>query len=134
MTTDKVLDNLRVKANKYKYLANRLDLPLVIVVAGERNAAMDIGMLQNALNGVSSMSMTVDPFATPGQVVLTRIKTWTTSDPARFDPALTAVGWVQVGDADPGTLTLIGVPSAARSLPDITSPFLMIGLSISGSQ
>ena len=75
MTTDKVLDNLRVKANKYKYLANRLDLPLVIVVAGERNAAMDIGMLQNALNGVSSMSMTVDPFATPGQVVLTRIKT-----------------------------------------------------------
>ena len=133
VTTDTVLTNLYSKVRRYRYLANKLDLPLLVVVAGEKNSAMDIRMVQNALNGVGSMSMTVDPLATPGQAVRMRIKKWTTNVPARFDPALTAVGWVQIGETDPGTLTLIDVPSAARSLPEITSPLIKIGPSIAGS-
>lgn len=117
--TDKVRDAIRDKASRYTGLADSLEIPLLVVLAAEPALPFSKDLLSRALAGGQSLAVAFNPFR-PGPIANAPVRLNDQDVPAVFDPAFSAVGWLEPGIDRPGSMTLFQVPSAARPL---TVPF-----------
>jgi hypothetical protein len=109
-TADMVLDRIRAKTSRYRRLAASHEDALVVVLAGEEHA----GLVAKTLEGHNVVSMTFDALAA-GTIGATQTRLRQNDNPPEFDPALSAVGWVDAL-ADEPSLTLWPVPGATVPL------------------
>lgn len=115
VSSDDVIDNIRRKVRKYKKLATSEGAALVVVVASEPGTSLGRDLIARTLEGKSVMSLAIDPYGsatTNGRPVKLR---QTESSPT-FDPALSAVGWVEVLGAPKPHLTLWPMENAKISV------------------
>lgn len=103
------------KVSRYTGLADSLDVPLLVVLAAEPALPLSKDFLGRALAGVQALTIAFDPFR-PGPIATGPMRLNEQDVPAAFDPVLSAVGWLQTGIDQPGSMTLFHVLSAARPL------------------
>ena len=113
--TDMVRGAISDKASRYTGLADSLDVPLLVVLAAEPALPLSKDFLASALAGVQALTVAFDPFR-PGPIATGPMRLNEQDVPAAFHPALSAVGWLQPGIDQPGSMMLFDVPSAARTL------------------
>ena len=111
--TDKVRAAISDKASRYTELANSLNVPLLVVLAAEPALPLSKDFVASALTGAQALTIAFDPFR-PGPIASGPMRLNHQDVPAAFDPALSAVGWLETGIDQPGSMTLFHVPSAAR--------------------
>lgn len=117
--TDVVRRAINDKASRYTGLAESLDVPLLVVLAAEPSLPFSKSLVSSALAGAQALEFSLDPFR-PDTITIPPMRFNQLDVPAVFHPALSAVGWLEPGIDQPGSIILFDVPSAARSL---TVPF-----------
>jgi hypothetical protein len=116
--SDRVLDAVRTKVISYKALAERLHCGLVVVVSSETGSPLDRSLVESALAGKMTVTMSIG-MGSIGGVSSRPVKMRETESPEMFDPALSGVAWLQPQLDAPGELFVTRVPSAAHPLrPD----------------
>lgn len=103
------------KASRYGGLATARGVPLLVVLAAEPALPLTRDLLADALAGRQALAVTLDPFG-PAPTESGPFRLGERDAPAIFNPALSAVGWLQSGIDHPGSMTLFDVRSAARVL------------------
>lgn len=112
--SDMVLAAINQKVKAYAKLADRLELPLLVVLAAEPASPLSEDLVRSALKGDMSTTLSIDVFAGKSEPHTVAMRSDRT--PASFAPALSAVGWMNPGIDDPGTLNLFPVPDARRPI------------------
>ena len=116
--------NDKVKA--YSTLADRVDLPLLVVLAAEPASPLNEDLVRSALRGEMTTTLSFDPFEGRSEPHTVAMRSDTT--PAAFAPCLSAVGWMNPGINDPGSLAVFPVPSGAwRPIPLTSLDALTVG-------
>ena len=92
------------KVTKYTALARTLQVPLVVVLGADPRLPLDLGLLQSAMRGQLSLSLTLDPLVRSTSSGPFQLHA--TDKPPAWDPALSAVAWLEPGTDKPGKLTL----------------------------
>jgi hypothetical protein len=116
-TTYDVLAAIDIKERRYAGAAEKAKVPCAVVLAGEPACPISLDMVRSALKGTVSMSLAFDILNVNMSVSVSGIKIKATEEPERFDPGLSAVGWLEPGTDDPGELTIFALRSAARTFP-----------------
>lgn len=114
LNADDVLKTIHEKVRKYANLCQQRDLPFVVVLAAEPNAPMNVDLVRSALGGAQSVVFTLPAFGGPDRVGPAKMPMRQENIPETFGPALSAVAWLAPGTYDPGSLTVLPVPSASR--------------------
>lgn len=117
--TDVIRQVITEKVRRYKHAADEFDAALLVVLAAESLAPLDLDMIDNALAGRQSVSVSLDPFD-PNPVDITTTLNQTDTPPM-FDRALSAIGFLKPETDGPGTLYITTNPAAARHLERIES-------------
>ncbi len=104
-TSDRLVPIVTEKVNKYASLCADLGVPLVVVVAADPRSSVTVDTVRGAVTGALTLSMKLDMFA-DGPTSSGPLKLHQTDEARRWHPCLSAVGWLQAGIDDPGTLTL----------------------------
>ena len=104
---------IREKVKKYSGLADRYDVPFVVVLAADPRVPIDVDLVRAAMSGQLRTSVNLDPLVR--STTSPPIKMHMKDEPTRWDPALSGVGWLRAGTDDPGTLTLMPCPEATRT-------------------
>jgi hypothetical protein len=73
-------------------------------------------MVMSALAGQQSVAFSFSPLAPGGVISNHTVRMRQDHVPEVFDPALSAVGFLESRDMSPGRLTLIPLPNVARPL------------------
>lgn len=105
-TSDRLAPAITEKVNKYASLCTDLGVPLVVVVAADPRSSVTVDTVRGAVTGALTLSLKLDTFA-DGPTSPGPLKLHQTDEARRWHPCLSAVGWLQVGIDDPGTLTLL---------------------------
>ena len=104
-TSDRLVPIVTEKVNTYASLCADLGVPLVVVVAADPRSSVTVDTVRGAVTGALTLSMKLDMFA-DGPTSSGPLKLHQTDEARRWHPCLSAVGWLQAGIDDPGTLTL----------------------------
>jgi hypothetical protein len=117
-TSDRLVPTITDKVNKYAELCTDLGVPLVVVVAADPRSSVTVDTVRGAITGALTLSLKLDPFA-DGPASSGPVKLHQTDEVHRWHRCLSAVGWLQAGIDDPGTLTLFKhqYGAAAANLP-----------------
>lgn len=122
--SDMVLRAINDKVKVYASLADRFELPLLVVLASEPASPLKEELVRSALKGDMTMTLSFDPFergSEPHTVSMRPDRT-----PASFAPCLSAVGWMNPGIDEPGSLIVFPVPSARRPVPLASAGSLIV--------
>jgi hypothetical protein len=104
-TSDQLVPIITEKVNKYAELCAELGVPLIVVVAADPRQSVTVDTVRGAVVGALTVSVNLDPF-TDSPSSSGPLKLYPTDQVRRWHPCLSAVGWLQAGIDDPGTLTL----------------------------
>ena len=118
--SDMVIEAISEKTSKYRAAASELKAALVVVLASEPSAALSLDLLKSALAGKQTLSFSFS-VGLPGQLASSKVRMRATETPEVFDPALSAIGWLNPGIPDPGSLVMIPAIGANQPLPALTS-------------
>lgn len=115
-----VVDTIRAKVDRYRELTHTAGAALVVVVGSDVRAPLTLDLLRSTMRGQNSGAISWSAGSTG------YIGEWSTAMRKReaaptFDPVLSAVGWIEVGDADP-QLHLFEVASARVPFARLTCP------------
>lgn len=117
-TADLVVEHIEEKVRKYRDLAASRGAALVVVLAAEEHGGLNRDLVESTLEGRNSMTFTFDVFASGPVVSSPPVQIRTNEDPPTFNPALSAVGWIDAL-ADEPTLTLWHQAGATLPLPEL---------------
>ena len=95
---------IKPKVRKYASVATDLQVPLVVVLGADPRLPLTLGDVQSAMRGQLTFSMTLDPLV--GSTSSGPFHLHQTDRAPVWDPALSAVAWLEPGTDEPGTLTL----------------------------
>jgi hypothetical protein len=118
--TGLVVHAISEKVSRYRRLATKLDAHLVVVAAAHPSAPLSLELLRQAIDGCQSFAFSFS-VGLSGSIGEWSGKMLDEERPARFDPTLSAVSWLEAGTGDP-YLTLIPVHTARTSLPVMSTP------------
>jgi hypothetical protein len=119
---DMIVGTINEKVSRYAAACEARALPLVIVLAAEAAAPMDLGLLKTALAGTQTVRLALDPFAPVGQPIASHsVQLRQFDKPAPIDPSVSAIGWLDPGVDTPGRLTLMRLPEAVRPIDFLRS-------------
>jgi hypothetical protein len=107
-----VVDVIQGKVKKYAALANIYEVPFVVVLAADPRVPIDLDTVRAAMSGQLRTSINLDPLVR--STTSPPIKMHMKDEPTRWDPALSAVGWLRAGTHEPGTLSLMPCAQATR--------------------
>jgi hypothetical protein len=115
VNSDLLAELISEKVSRYASLADRLDVPFVIVVGADEQLAIDAEMVRAAVVGTLSVSLNLNLFGSGSQAVSSGpLRLHADDTPRSWDPSLSAVGWLKTGIANPGTLSLFVPPASKR--------------------
>lgn len=116
--SDLVIEAILTKTRRYADVAERLEAPLVVVVAADSSMPLSLGFLQAALQGRQTFEVTI-PAAGSG-LISDHTAQMRREHVPFWDPRLSAVGWLDPSLGDP-YLTLVPLGGARRPLPSLAS-------------
>lgn len=122
--SDTVLKAVRAKVLRYASATHSRAGYLLVVLSAEDGAGLQLNQLSSALAGKQTLSVSLDRLPGPGNLIAWKTPRWSSDEPETFDPALSAIGWLEVKVEEPGPLTLIPIQSAERSLSHLASPLV----------
>jgi hypothetical protein len=93
------------KVKKYSAMVTELRVPLIVVLGADARLPIGLDLVRSALRGQLSFSMTLDPLV--GSTSSGPFQLHQTDRAPVWDPALSAVVWLEPGTDEPGTLTLL---------------------------
>ncbi len=120
-----VADVIREKLSKYKRVADELDAVLLIVLAAESLAPLDLAMIDSALAGRLMTSVSLDVFD-PGGSTSHTVKLHAADTPAALDPALSGAGYLRADTSAPGVLTVTRYANATRKVTELASGWIQL--------
>jgi len=111
-----VVEAIEEKVTRYRRAAERLDVPLLVILAAEPRSGLNAPFVEDVLAGKHVMAInfdarTVGPM-TPRRQTLLRAHT-----PPAFDSSLSAVGFLDVRDGHDAEITVWPIADALRKLP-----------------
>lgn len=118
-----IVEAIEAKVRRYRALADDLDVPLAVILSGERDTGISADMVGDVLGGANSIAFTFG-YNTIGSFDSGPIEIRQSDAPPRFHPSLSAVGLLTVNHGHDATLTVWPVPGARRPLPPLYGPNL----------
>ncbi len=112
-----VTDAIRDKVRRYKPIAELLDAHLLVVAASEPAAPLSLDLFRGALEGRQSFAFSFNP-GSSGVIGESATQMRSSDQPHDFDPVLSAVAYIECGDATPA-LTTIHLEGAQRPMRTI---------------
>ena len=113
--SDSLAEDIRDKVSRYASLAENLALPLTVVVGADGALAVGADIVRSALGGQLSVSVNLNIFGVgTGSSSTGPLKMHATDAPRVWNPALSAVGWLDAGIDEPGVLTLFPNDKSVR--------------------
>lgn len=125
-TSYDVLDAIYGKERRYASAAYEAGIPYAIVLAGEPACPIDLDLVRAAVKGTVSISFSFDPLNINSSATVSNVQMKSHDEVEHFDPGVSAVGWLQPGVDDPGTLTLFLLRDAAHRFPMPNGPNVVI--------
>lgn len=113
--TDMIRSAISDKSSKYKEMADALECPLVVVLSSEPRSPLSLDLVRTALKGQQALTFSFNPL-TVGHLASVKMRMNERDSPLNFDPALSAIGWLQPEIDTPGKLTLFSMADAARKI------------------
>lgn len=93
------------KVRTYASLATDLEVPLTVVVAADPRHSIRLETIRSVMEGKLTLTVNLNPFHV-GASSSGPVRWHKTDEIRRWDPALSAVAWLDAGIDDPGTLTI----------------------------
>jgi len=121
MRRDDVVHAVESKVKKYRGIAERYDMPLLVVLGGDDGAIMTRQLVEEILDGHNPVAMAIPPwgggFIDSGPIEIRR-----TAAPPIFDAALSKIGSLDIRDGAHARIDLMwDNPRAARPVQAITA-------------
>jgi hypothetical protein len=92
-----VVEAIERKVRRYRRVAEKLDLPLLVVLSADPDTVLDASLVGSILAWQNAVVMTLPVFGIgvtdSGPIEMRRTET-----PPTFDPALSAVAWLEIND------------------------------------
>ena len=115
INSDTLAEDIQEKVSRYAAGAERLDVPLVVVVGADDTLAVTSEIVKSALGGQLSISLNLNLFGVgTGPSTSTPLKLHATDAPRVWNAALSAVGWLKAGIDEPGAVTLFSYDKSTR--------------------
>jgi hypothetical protein len=123
-----LVDAIMRKVRRYRGLVLRHKIAFAVVLAGEPDSGCTEQLVEAMLSGVLSTSMTLS-VNVEGRVGSGKIGQLREANlPPRFDPCLSAVGWLRWGSIEPGELVIWPRPSPLIEFPSLSGQGLVVHL------
>jgi hypothetical protein len=116
-----VVEAIERKVKKYQGLINAHDLPFVVVLSADAGTGLSYDHVDSVLAGKNPISMVI-PTGGIGPFDSGTIEMRQTEAPPIFDPALSAVAWLEVGQGIDARLALWELSTAARPVRTVEIP------------
>ncbi|OIQ80317.1 hypothetical protein GALL_379350 [mine drainage metagenome] len=113
---DHVVDAIETKVSRYRKLAERLALPLLVLLATEPRTGLDAAVVGDVLAGKNMVVVNFDR-STVGSMKTRNLTLRKTNAPPVFSQALSAVGFIDVHDGHDAELTIWPIVGSRRQLP-----------------
>jgi hypothetical protein len=120
-----VWDAINDKISRYRKVVAEEELPFVVVLSSEEGAGLDHRLVEGALHGDNSVSLTFGA-GTFGPMEPRRVEMRQTSAPPVFDSCLSAVGWIEVVERAETQLTMWPIAAARRRVAAIEGPSINV--------
>lgn len=117
---DHVIDMIERKVHKYRRLVLARRLPFIVVLASEPRTGLGAPLVESVLAGTDSLVFEFDN-ATTGDMHARRHQLRRTDAKPLFDPALAAVGFVDVRDGADAVMTIWPIDGAPHPVPALPS-------------
>jgi hypothetical protein len=104
--SDKEVAPITQKVNTYAPLVTKLGVPFIVVVAADPRHSIGLATIRSAMEGKLTLTVNLNPFHV-GPSSSGPIKWHRTDQIRKWDPALSAVAWLDAGIDHPGTLTIL---------------------------
>jgi hypothetical protein len=121
-----VWDAVNNKVRRYRKLAMEHSVPFVVVLSAEPRSGLDYDLVASALSGRNSLTLNFD-VRTFGAMDSRPTELRQSDAPPKFDPCLSAVGWLESPPVSEPRLTLWRAVEAQRPLPDIRHSQVIFG-------
>ncbi|WP_375504515.1 hypothetical protein [uncultured Jatrophihabitans sp.] len=109
-----VVHAIEAKVKKYRRIAERYDLPLLIVLSADDGTALNVRQVEDILAGQNSITMTIPQWGL-GVIDSGPIKMRQSDAPPKFNAALSGIGWLDIRDGVHAQIEMIWQnPAAAR--------------------
>ncbi len=113
--SDTLAKDIRDKVSRYDDVAEKLGVPLIVVVGADDNLAVSSDIVNSALGGQLSVSLNLNVWGIgTGSTKSRPMKMHATDAPRSWNTALSGVGWLEAAIDEPGTITLFSYAKAAR--------------------
>ena len=113
--SDTLAQDIRDKVSRYDDVAEKLGVPLIVVVGADDNLAVSSDIVNSALGGQLSVSLNLNVWGIgTGSTKSRPMKMHATDAPRSWNTALSGVGWLEAAIDEPGTITLFSYAKAAR--------------------
>jgi hypothetical protein len=114
-----VVEAIERKVARYRRLATKYDLPFVVVLCADEGTGLTREHVDHVLAGKNLITMTI-PLYGVGQFDSGPIEIRQSEAPPVFDPALSAVAWLEVKDGGNAHISLWPMPAAARPVAAVS--------------
>lgn len=118
-STADALAQIETKIARYAFTAVSTGAAFVVVIAAQPGTPISKGTLRNIVDGRQSLEVVIDPHA-HGQIADITLPMNAVDEPRSFNPAMSALGWVQLELAEEPTeqptIDLELFPNPARSI------------------
>ena len=116
-----VMRAIQEKTGKYRGIANRRDLPLLVVLAGDPATGVTRSLVDSVMRGQNPVTVAFSGHALADITFSTELRP--TEEPPKFDPALSAVAWVDLNDGHDARFGGFWVnPAAVRPIQGAGNP------------
>jgi hypothetical protein len=113
-----VVEAIERKVKKYRRLADRHDMPFIVVLSADDGTGLTADHVDSILEGNNTVTMNI-PIDAVGPIDSGPIELRMTDAPPRFDPALSAVAWLDVNNGADAQLVAWDLPTAARTVQTV---------------
>lgn len=118
-----VVEAIERKVKRYRHLANRLDLPFVVVLSADEGSGMDAAHVDSILAGKNTMTFTIPAYGV-GAFDSGPVEIRQTEAAPKLDASLSAVAWLELRDGARAEITRLWPNPGAQRPVQLVDPRL----------